>query len=146
MKEEVNWCKLHSCLILRNCHQPSVPTTLISLWLTTLRQNPPPSKKTTAHWRLLGFPVALVVKNSPASAGDPRDAGSTPGSGRPPGGENGNPLKFLPGKFHGQRSLTGYGTWGGKKPDMTKWLSTHRLRWVFLLNIYTFLDTMLLHT
>ena len=64
--------------------------------------------------------MALVVNNSPASAGDPRDAGSTPGSGRPPGGENGNPLKFLPGKFHGQRSLTGYGTWGGKKPDMTK--------------------------
>ena len=111
MKEKVNWCKLHSCLILRNCHQPSVPTTLISLWLTTLRQNPPPSKKITAQWRLSGFPVALVVKNS-ASAGDPRHAGSTPGLGRPPGGENSNPLKFLPRKFHGQRRLTGYGIWG----------------------------------
>ena len=29
---------------------------------------------------------ALVVKNLPASAGDKRDAGSTPGSGRFPGG------------------------------------------------------------
>ena len=30
-----------------------------------------------------------MVKNSPASAGDLRGAGSIPGSGRPPGGENG---------------------------------------------------------
>jgi len=30
--------------------------------------------------------VALVVKNSPANAGDVRDTGSIPGSGRSPGG------------------------------------------------------------
>ena len=35
--------------------------------------------------------VALVVKNLPASAGD---AGSIPGSGRSPGGGNGNPLQY----------------------------------------------------
>ena len=35
--------------------------------------------------------VALVVKNSPANAGD---AGSVPGSGRFPGGGNGNPLQY----------------------------------------------------
>ena len=35
-----------------------------------------------------------VVKNSPASAGDTRDAGSIPGSGRSPGGGNGNPLQY----------------------------------------------------
>ena len=38
--------------------------------------------------------VALVVKNPPASAGDIRDAGSIPGSGRSPGGEHGNPLQY----------------------------------------------------
>ena len=38
------------------------------------------------------FQVALVVKNLPASAGDIRDLGSIPGSGRSPGGEHGNPL------------------------------------------------------
>ena len=38
--------------------------------------------------------VALVVKNLPAKAGDIRDAGSIPGSGRSPGGEHGNPLQF----------------------------------------------------
>ena len=49
-------------------------------------------------------------KNLPANAGDIRDAGSIPGSGRFPGEEHGNPLKkvFLPGESHGQRSLVGY--------------------------------------
>ena len=32
---------------------------------------------------------------------------------------------FLPGKFHGQRSLAGYSPWGHKELDMTEWLSTH---------------------
>ena len=36
--------------------------------------------------------LALVVKNLPANAGDIRDVGSTPGSGRSPGGGHGNPL------------------------------------------------------
>ena len=38
--------------------------------------------------------VALVVKNSPASAGDVRDMGSIPGSGRSPRGRRGNPLQY----------------------------------------------------
>jgi len=36
----------------------------------------------------------LVVKNPPANAGDIRDAGSIPGSGRSPGGRNGNPFHY----------------------------------------------------
>ena len=35
-----------------------------------------------------------MVKNPPANAGDSRDTGSIPGSGRSPGGENGNPLQY----------------------------------------------------
>ena len=38
--------------------------------------------------------VALMVKNPPASAGDLRDAGSIPGSGRSPGEGHGNPLQY----------------------------------------------------
>ena len=38
--------------------------------------------------------VALVVKNPPANAGDSRDAGSNPGSGRSPGGKNSNTLQY----------------------------------------------------
>ena len=36
----------------------------------------------------------LVVKNPPAKAGDIRDTGSIPGSGRSPGEGNGNPLQY----------------------------------------------------
>ena len=37
---------------------------------------------------------------------------------------NGNPLQysFLPGKFHGPRSLVGYSPWGRKESDTTEWL------------------------
>ena len=38
--------------------------------------------------------VALVVKSLPASAGDVRDAGAIPGSGRFPGGGHDNPLQY----------------------------------------------------
>ena len=38
--------------------------------------------------------MTLVVKNLPANAGDIRDAGSIPGSGRSPGGGHGNPLQY----------------------------------------------------
>ena len=37
--------------------------------------------------------VALMVKNPPANAGDPRDVGSIPGWGRSPGEGHGNPLQ-----------------------------------------------------
>ena len=36
--------------------------------------------------------LGTVVKNLPASTGD---AGSIPGSGKPPGGGNGNPLQYF---------------------------------------------------
>jgi len=39
--------------------------------------------------------VALVVKNLPVNAGDVRDTGSIPHSGRSPGGRNGNPLQYF---------------------------------------------------
>ena len=42
----------------------------------------------------LGFPGGTVVKNPPANAGDARDVGSIPGSGRSPGVGNGNPLQY----------------------------------------------------
>ena len=35
-----------------------------------------------------------MVKNLPASAGDAGDAGSIPGLGRPPGGEDDNPPQY----------------------------------------------------
>ena len=38
--------------------------------------------------------MVLVVKNLPANAGDKRDVGSIPGSGRSPGGGHGNSLQY----------------------------------------------------
>ena len=68
--------------------------------------------------------MAQVVKNLPVNTGDIRDTGSIPGSGRSPGGGNGNPLQyFSPGKFHGQ-SLMGYSPWGCKESDTTE--DTHQ--------------------
>ena len=43
---------------------------------------------------LMSFPVALVVTNLPANAGDTRDASSIPGWGRSPGLGNGNLLQY----------------------------------------------------
>ena len=46
---------------------------------------------------MLGFGAwasGTVVKNPLASAGDTRDAGSIPGSGKSPGEGNGNPLYY----------------------------------------------------
>ena len=40
------------------------------------------------------YPGGSVVKNPPANAGDARDVGSIPGSGRPPGVGNGNLLQY----------------------------------------------------
>ena len=47
-----------------------------------------------------------MLKNPPVYAGD---AGSIPGLGRSPGGENGKPLQYsCLENLHGQRSLAGY--------------------------------------
>ena len=43
---------------------------------------------------LWGFPGGTVVKNLLANAGDLRDSGLIPGSGRYPGEGNGNPLQY----------------------------------------------------
>ena len=53
--------------------------------------------------------VALVVKNPPANAGDLRDVFLIPGSGRSPGGGQGNPFQYsCLENPHGQRNLAGY--------------------------------------
>ena len=42
-----------------------------------------------------GFPGSSMVKNPPANAGDTRDMGLIPGSGRSPREGNGNLLQYL---------------------------------------------------
>ena len=63
--------------------------------------------------------MALVVKNLTASAGDLREAGSNPGSGRIPWRRAWQPTPgFLPEEE--QRSLQGYSLWGHKESDTTE--------------------------
>ena len=65
--------------------------------------------------------MELLVKNLPANARDIGDAGLIPGSGRSPGGENGNSLQyFLPGESHRQRSQAGNSPQGRKESDTTE--------------------------
>ena len=63
------------------------------------------------------FQVTLVEKNSPANAGDTRDMGLSPGSGRSPGVGSSNHSSILACKFHGQRSLEGCSPWSCKESD-----------------------------
>ena len=53
-----------------------------------------------------------------------REEGSISGSGRSPRRGNGNPLQYLPGKSHGQRSMGGYSPRGHKELDTTECSST----------------------
>ena len=90
-------------------------------------------------------PIPLVVKNPPPNAGDAKDTGSIPGSGRSPGLEKKwqpTPV-FLPGIFHGQRRLAGCSSRGRKESDMTEhtggrggersWLRVFLLTFLFIL-------------
>ena len=47
------------------------------------------------YMKYWGFPGAPVVKNMPANAGDIRDRGLIPDSGRSPGEMTGHPLQYL---------------------------------------------------
>ena len=74
-----------------------------------------------------GLPGGSVVKNSPANAGDIRDACRLhPWVGKFPWRKAWQltPV-FLPEESHGQRSLVGYSPWSHKESDTTEQLSTH---------------------
>ena len=78
------------------------------------------------YYLVVGFPGGSDGKESACNV---RDLNSIPGSGRSPGGGNGNPLQYpvyLPGKSHGQRSLVGYSPWSHKQSDTNEQLThTH---------------------
>ena len=66
-----------------------------------------------------------VVKNLPANAGHTGNE-FDPWVKKIPWRRKWQPTPvFLPGKFHGQRSLAGCRPWGRKESDTAEWLSTH---------------------
>ena len=61
-----------------------------------------------------------MVKNLPTShAGDIKDSGSIPGSGRSPEEGNGTHFSILAWRIPGRRSLAGYRPCGHKESDVT---------------------------
>ena len=69
----------------------------------------------------MSFPGVSNGKQSAYNAGD---RGWIPGLGRCLGEENWLPTPgFLPGEFHGHRSLVGYSPWGCKELDRTEQLT-----------------------
>ena len=69
----------------------------------------------------MGFPDGSNDKESACNVGGP---GTIPGSWRSPWRRERQPTPvFLPGEFHGQRSLVGYSPWGCKESDTTKRLT-----------------------
>ena len=78
------------------------------------------------HWLTVirrCFPDGSEGKESTCNAGDP---GSFPGLGRFPWRRKCQltPV-FLPGEFHGQRSLAGCSSWGRKESDTTEQFHSH---------------------
>ena len=65
-----------------------------------------------------------MVKNPPANAGDVRDVGSVPGSGRSSGKGNGNPLQYSCLENLGQRNLADYSPLGSKESATMEHIST----------------------
>ena len=60
------------------------------------------------HTPLKGFLAGSVGKDSACNAGDSGDLGSIPGSGRSPGGGNGNPLQYSCLENPLDKGLSGY--------------------------------------
>ena len=70
--------------------------------------------------------MAQSVENPPAMR---EDLGSIPGLERSLDGGHGNPLQYsCLENPHKQRSLADYSPWSHKELDMTKRLSTHKLK------------------
>ena len=68
-----------------------------------------------------GLPGGTVGKNLPANAGNARDFGFNPWVGQIPWRRKSQLASvFLPGKFHRQRSLSGYSPQGCKESDGTE--------------------------
>ena len=84
-----------------------------------------PIKNGPKHSAQGASPGGRVVKNPPAKSRDARDTSSTPGLGRSPGTENGNPLQYS-----GLGNPIERGAWQTTvhevtESDMTEPLSTH---------------------
>ena len=107
-------------------------------WVRSLCWGDPLEEDMATHSSIRALQVALVVKTA-CSAGD---VGSIPGT-KIPWRRTWLPTPvFLPGKFHGQRSLAHYSPWAHKQLDTAEhtWeLLINALEWRITLTFWLFL-------
>ena len=81
----------------------------------------------TSIFEACGFPSGASDKESACQCRRLKRHGFNPWVGKIPWSRKWQPTQvFLPGKFHGQRSLAGCSPWGHKKSDTTEQLSVHK--------------------
>ena len=70
----------------------------------------------------IGWQVLLLVKNPPANAGDIRDCGSSPRSGKSLGGRHSDQLQYscLENPMDRGALTEGYSPWGPRESDRTE--------------------------
>ena len=102
-------------------------------FIFTLSQLPchslPGASSNTTVWIYLlavSLPGGTVIKNPPSNAGDAREGSLfDPRVRKVPWRRKWQPTpSFLPGEFHGQRSLVGCSPWGCKESDVTEYTYT----------------------
>ena len=87
----------------------------------------------------VGFSGGSVVQNWPANAEGAGDRGFNLWVGKIPWSRKWQCVPvFLPGKFHGQRSLVVYSSWGHKESDMTELLNS--ITHVFYVSLFIVLS------
>ena len=102
---------LFQCMKVKVKSLSCVPL-IVTPWTAAYQAPPSMGFSRQEYWSgvpLPSPPSGAVVKNFPSNAEDTRDADLIPGSGIFPWSRKWQPtLVFLPGKFHGQKILTGY--------------------------------------
>ena len=92
----------------------------------------------------MGFPDGSVDKEASCKARDTGDVSLIPESGRSPGGKKWQPTPvFLPGKFHGQRSLEGYTPGRHKESDTTEHMAYTDTDTYVYIYIHTYIHSFL---
>ena len=93
------WKRAQGCRVLDGAHAHAYVWKTAQVCMATYAD---------MHMNVGASQLVLVVKSSPVKAGDARDVGSTPVSGKIPWGRARQPTPgFLSGESHGQRSLAG---------------------------------------
>ena len=103
------WLGLLSASSIKLCFLKSKNTTFghLNIWIEIM-----PTHEVLLNLKALTFDLSLPI------------LGSSPGLGRSPQGREWLPTPvFLPGEFHGYRSLAGFSPWGRKELDTTEQLT-----------------------